>query len=149
MRLVVQRVKEAEVKVDGRSIGKIGKGLLVLLGIHVEDQPETTARYVNKLVNLRIFEDENGKMNRSVKDVGGEILVVSQFTLYGNCSKGRRPSFIEAAQPDLAIPLYEKFIHEVEKEMGSVQTGEFGASMAVSLINEGPVTIVIENLNNC
>ena len=149
MRLVVQRVKEAEVKVDGRSTGKIGKGLLVLLGIHVEDQPETTARYVNKLVNLRIFEDEEGKMNRSVKDIGGEILVVSQFTLYGNCSKGRRPSFIEAAQPDLAIPLYEKFIHEVEKEIGSVKTGEFGASMAVSLINEGPVTIVVENLNNC
>lgn len=148
MRLVVQRVKEAEVKVDGRSTGKIGRGLLVLLGIHVDDQPETTIRYVNKLVNLRIFEDQEGKMNRSVKDIEGEVLVVSQFTLYGNCSKGRRPSFIEAAQPDLAIPLYEKFTKEVEGEMGKVQTGEFGASMDVSLVNEGPVTIIVENINN-
>lgn len=148
MKLVVQRVKEAEVNIDGRITGKIGHGLLVLLGIYVDDQPGMTTRYVNKLVNLRIFEDEEGKMNRSVKDVGGEVLVVSQFTLYGNCSKGRRPSFIEAAQPDLAIPLYEKFTAEVEKEMGSVQTGEFGASMKVSLINDGPVTIIVENLNS-
>jgi len=148
MKLVVQRVSEAEVTIDRSSVGKIGTGLLVLLGIHQSDLPETTKRYVDKLVNLRIFEDEEGKMNQSVKDVSGEVLVVSQFTLYGNSSKGRRPSFIEAARPETAIPIYEKFIQEVKEELGSVQTGDFGASMDVSLVNQGPVTIILENLSN-
>ena len=148
MRLVVQRVSQASVTIENTIAGKIDRGLLVLLGIHQSDKPEMTKRYVNKLVNLRIFEDEAGKMNRSVKDINGEILVVSQFTLYGNCSKGRRPSFIEAAGPDAAIPIYEKFVGEVKGEMGGVQTGEFGASMDVSLVNQGPVTIILENLNN-
>lgn len=146
MKLVVQRVTEAEVKIDQAVAGKIGHGLLVLLGIHHSDTLETTKRYVEKLVNLRIFEDQEGKMNKSVKDIGGEVLVVSQFTLYGNSSKGRRPSFIEAAGPDTAIPIYEKFVSEIKGEMGSVQTGQFGASMDVSLINKGPVTIILENL---
>ncbi len=148
MKLVIQRVSEAEVTIDRSSVGKIGTGLLVLLGIHQSDLPETTKRYVDKLVNLRIFEDEEGKMNQSVKDVNGEVLVVSQFTLYGNSSKGRRPSFIEAARPETAIPIYEKFIQEVKEGLGSVQTGEFGASMDVSLVNQGPVTIILENLSN-
>jgi len=148
MKLVIQRVSEAEVTIDRSSVGKIGTGLLVLLGIHQSDLPETTKRYVDKLVNLRIFEDEEGKMNQSVKDVNGEVLVVSQFTLYGNSSKGRRPSFIEAARPETAIPIYEKFIQEVKEELGSVQTGDFGASMDVSLVNQGPVTIILENLSN-
>ena len=147
MRLVVQRVGKAEVVVNQECVGKIGRGLLVLLGIHQDDTLDVTTRYVNKLVNLRIFEDDEGKMNRSVKDVNGEVLVVSQFTLYGNCTKGRRPSFIEAAQSEFAIPIYEKFTQEVKEIMGTVHTGIFAASMEVSLINDGPVTVIIENLN--
>lgn len=148
MKLVVQRVSCAEVKIGNVSVGKIDKGLLVLLGIHQSDTLESAKRYVNKLVNLRIFEDDAGKMNKSVKEVEGEILVVSQFTLYGNSSKGRRPSFIDAAGPDAAIPIYETFVQEVKREMGRVQTGQFGASMDVSLVNHGPVTMILENLNS-
>ena len=144
MKIVVQRVKQASVEADGKPSGKIGKGLLILLGIHKEDVSESTAWLVNKVLNLRIFEDESSKMNLSVKDVKGEVLVVSQFTLYANCAGGRRPDFLESAPPDKAIPLYEKFVSEIKGELGTVQTGIFGASMQVSLVNDGPVTIIIE-----
>ncbi len=145
MRLVVQRVKEAKVSVDHKVCGSIGKGLLVLLGIHKEDQPSQTIRLVKKLVNLRIFPDEQHKMNYSVKDIQGEVLVVSQFTLYGNCQNGRRPDFIASASATIAIPLYEKFVAEVAQEMGKVQTGIFGAMMEVALINDGPVTLIMDD----
>jgi D-tyrosyl-tRNA(Tyr) deacylase len=145
MRVVVQRVKEASVSVDGEVTGKIGKGLLVLFGVKNSDKPEDTVWLLNKLVNLRIFADEQGKMNLSVKDVQGEILVVSQFTLYGNCKNGRRPDFFESAPPVFAEQVYEKFLAEVEKEMGSVQAGRFGAMMQVQLINDGPVTLIIDS----
>lgn len=144
MKLVLQRVKEAKVEVDGDVTGAIGLGILVLLGVHKNDTPAQTDWFVKKLVNLRIFQDEKGKINLSVKDIGGEILVVSQFTLYANCHGGRRPDFIEAAPPDLAEPIYEKFVAEVKKELDHVQTGKFGAYMDVSLINDGPVTIILE-----
>ena len=148
MKLVVQRVSRAEVSVEEAIVGHIGQGLLVLLGVHHLDTPEVTSRYVDKLVNLRIFEDDAGKMNKSVKEVGGEILIVSQFTLYGNSSKGRRPSFIQAAGPDIAIPIYEKFVEEAKTAVGRIQTGVFGALMEVSLVNQGPVTIILENLQS-
>lgn len=144
MRAVVQRVSEASVSVDGTICGSIGKGFLVLLGIHQEDQAKDLPWMVNKLIGLRIFEDHKGKMNLALKDVQGEMLVISQFTLYGNCNGGRRPDFLEAARPEVAIPLYEKFLEEVRKELGSVQAGQFGATMRVSLINEGPVTLIID-----
>lgn len=144
MRIVVQRVLEASVVVDGKVCGSIGKGLLAFLGVHKDDQPEDTLWMVNKLVSLRIFEDEQEKMNLSVKDVQGQILVISQFTLYGNCNSGRRPDFLQAAPPPVAIPIYEKFVSEVKKELGDVQTGQFGAYMKVSSVNDGPVTITIE-----
>jgi D-tyrosyl-tRNA(Tyr) deacylase len=144
MRIVVQRVSQAKVTVEGKVTGSIEKGLLVLLGVHKDDLPEHTTWLVSKLVNLRIFEDDQGKMNLCVKDVGGEILVVSQFTLYGNCVSGRRPDFLMSAPPAQAIPLYEKFVAEVSQEMGRVQTGIFGATMQVALVNDGPVTFVID-----
>lgn len=144
MKIVVQRVSESSVRVDGELVGTIGQGLVVLLGVHQEDTPEKTKWFINKLLNLRIFEDDNGKMNLSVKDVKGEVLVVSQFTLYANCSKGRRPDFFEAALPEVAEPIYENFVSEVGQELGSVQSGVFGASMKVSLINDGPVTIILD-----
>mgnify|MGYP000682743174 CR=1 FL=1 len=144
MKLVIQRVKNAQVIADGELSGSIGPGLLVLVGIHKDDVPENTQWFVNKLVNLRIFTDEGGKLNRCVKDITGEILIVSQFTLYANCMNGRRPDFIEAATGDLAINIYSKFVREVESEMGRVQTGRFGAYMEVSLCNDGPITIVLE-----
>ena len=145
MKLVVQRVKKAEVKVDGNIIGKIDKGFLVLIGIKVGDTKEQADYLVKKLCNLRVFSDENDKMNLSLKDVNGELLIVSQFTLYGDASDGNRPSFIEAAKPDIAIPLYEYFISECKKQIGVVQTGEFGADMKVELLNDGPVTIIMES----
>ncbi|MFQ5728766.1 MAG: D-aminoacyl-tRNA deacylase [Waddliaceae bacterium] len=144
MRVVAQRVREAKVSVNGEVCGSIGSGILVLLGIHVQDTPDKTNWLVNKLVNLRFFQDENGKMNLSVKDIGGEILVVSQFTLYANCNNGRRPDFMDAAPPDIAEPIYDKFVGEVKKELRSVQTGIFGAYMDVSLVNDGPVTVILE-----
>jgi D-tyrosyl-tRNA(Tyr) deacylase len=143
MRLVIQRVKEASVKVEGEIIGKIGPGLLVLLGIHKDDTSDLIAPLVDKIMVLRIFEDEAGKMNLSVQDIDGEILIVSQFTLYGNCKSGRRPDFFEAAPSAQAKPLYEQFIQEVEKRFKKPQTGQFGAYMEVGLVNDGPVTLII------
>ena len=144
MRLVVQRVKKAEVKVDGNIIGKIDKGFLVLIGIKVGDTKEQADYLVKKLCNLRVFSDENDKMNLSIKDVKGKLLIVSQFTLYGDCSQGNRPSFIEAARPEEANPLYEYFCNQCELNNIEVQKGIFGADMKVELINDGPVTIIIE-----
>ena len=144
MKLVVQRVKKAEVKVDGNIIGKIDKGFLVLIGIKVGDTKEQADYLVKKLCNLRVFSDENDKMNLSIKDVKGKLLIVSQFNLYGDCSQGNRPSFIEAARPEEANPLYEYFCNQCELNNIEVQKGIFGADMKVELINDGPVTIIIE-----
>lgn len=144
MRALVQRVSKASVTIDGKINGSIDKGLVVLLGItHVDTQKE--ADFVaDKVINLRIFQDENGKMNRSVKDENGELLIVSQFTLYGDCRKGRRPSFVEAASPEHAVPLYEYFIALIRKSGLKVETGIFGAKMDVYIHNSGPVTLMIE-----
>lgn len=144
MKLVIQRVKKAEVKVDGQTVGKIDEGFLVLIGIKVGDTKEQADYLVKKLCNLRVFSDENGKMNKSLNDVNGKLLIVSQFTLYANCSEGNRPSFIEAARPEEAIPLYEYFCNECMKKNIEVQKGIFGADMKVELLNDGPVTIVME-----
>ena len=144
MRLVVQRVLESSVKVDGREVGRIGKGFMVLCGVEDGDTAEDVRYCVDKTVNLRIFEDENDKMNRSLEDVGGQVLVVSQFTLYGNCKKGRRPEFLAAARPEIAIPLYEKFIALCRDKGFSVETGEFGAEMLVESVNDGPVTLIVD-----
>lgn len=144
MKLVIQRVKKAEVKVDGQTVGKIDEGFLVLIGIKVGDTKEQADYLVKKLCNLRIFSDENGKMNKSLNDVKGKLLIVSQFTLYANCSDGNRPSFIDAARPEEAIPLYEYFCNECMKKNIEVQKGIFGADMKVELLNDGPVTIVME-----
>ena len=145
MRTVVQRVSSASVTVDGNVIGKINKGFLVLLGIKSTDTKQDVYYMVKKVINLRIFRDENDKMNLSLKDVNGELLIVSQFTLYGDASGGNRPSFIEAGKPDIAIPLYEYFISECKKQISVVQTGKFGADMKVELLNDGPVTIIMES----
>jgi D-tyrosyl-tRNA(Tyr) deacylase len=146
MRVVIQRVSEAAVKIDGNIVGEISKGLLVLLGIAQEDTEQDALYLLQKLINLRIFSDADGKMNLSVQDCGGELLVVSQFTLYADTKKGNRPSYIRAARPELAIPLYEFFLRELQKQFqGSIQTGKFGADMKVSLINDGPVTIIIDS----
>jgi D-tyrosyl-tRNA(Tyr) deacylase len=146
MRTVVQRVSEASVRIDGQTTASIGHGLLVLLGIHVTDTPEQVTWMAQKVAKLRIFEDVEGKMNLSVSDVVGQILVVSQFTLYGDARKGNRPSFIDAARPELAVPLYEAFKKEVASASGcEVVAGVFGADMKVSLVNDGPVTIVIDS----
>lgn len=144
MRLVVQRVKEATVEIGGEICGKIEQGLLVFLGIHKNDQPEDTLWLVSKLVNLRIFEDEKSKMNLNIKDIKGEALIVSQFTLYADCANGRRPDFFESAPGPMASGIYDKFINEVARELGRVQSGRFGAEMLVSLINDGPVTLIID-----
>jgi len=145
MRAVIQRVKNAEVKIDGKIVGKIGKGLLVLLAVHQDDTEDKIEKMAAKIINLRIFADEEDKMNLSVKDVGGEILVVSQFTLYGDISKGNRPSFIESAKPDKVVPYYEKFVEKIKTSGLKTATGKFGAMMEVSLTNDGPVTIVVES----
>ncbi|MDO8503598.1 MAG: D-aminoacyl-tRNA deacylase [bacterium] len=144
MKLVVQRVKEAGVKVDGKTIGKIGKGLFVLLGVGIEDKPEYADILAAKLVNMRIIQDEGGKMNLSVRDVDGEVLVVSQFTLYADTSAGRRPSFVKAANPTLAKDLYERFVKKVEEKGVQVATGSFGDFMEIRSTADGPVTIVLE-----
>ncbi|HJD13479.1 MAG TPA: D-tyrosyl-tRNA(Tyr) deacylase [Candidatus Ruminococcus avistercoris] len=146
MKLVIQRVKEAKVTVEGKTVGEIYKGLLVFVGIAPEDTKETADRYLKKLVDLRIFEDEKGKTNLSLLDVGGELLLVSQFTLYANCKKGNRPSFIEAASPDLAEPLYEYMLEKAKEYVDMVEGGVFGAQMQVSLVNDGPFTIVLDQL---
>ena len=145
MRAVVQRVSSSKVTVDGEVIGNINKGLLVLLGVTHEDTSKDVDYIIDKVLNLRIFEDENEKMNLSLKDVEGELLVVSQFTLYGDCRKGRRPSFSTAARPELATKLYEEFIEKSRKEGIVTQTGQFGAHMMVDLTNDGPVTILLES----
>ncbi len=147
MKALIQRVSSAKVEVDNKIIGKIGAGLVILLGITEGDTEKDIATLAEKSLNLRIFEDDNGKMNLSLLDVKGSILLISQFTLYSDSKKGRRPSFINAAKPDIAIPLYEKFICELRKSGVNVQTGEFGAMMNVSLTNNGPVTIMLESQN--
>ena len=144
MKLVIQRVKNAKVDVDGKTVGSIENGFLVLIGVTHADNKETADYLVKKLCNLRVFEDENDKMNLSLKDVAGEVLVVSQFTLYGDCRKGKRPSFIAAARPGTAIPLYERFVAELMDHDLHVETGWFGADMEVSLINDGPVTLILD-----
>jgi D-tyrosyl-tRNA(Tyr) deacylase len=145
MRAVVQRVKESTVKTDNEIVGQIGSGLLVLLGVAKNDTAKDADYLANKIINLRIFEDQDGKMNRSLLETGGELLAVSQFTLLADCRKGRRPSFIEAAEPVKAIDLYEKFVNMVRAKGIGVQTGRFRAMMEVALINDGPVTVIIES----
>ena len=147
MRAVVQRVKQSSVKAGNEIVGQIGKGLLVLLGVAKDDTAKDADYLVNKIINLRIFEDQDGKMNRSLLETGGELLAVSQFTLLADCRKGRRPSFVEAAQPQKAIDLYTKFVDLVREKGVKVQTGRFRAMMEVALINDGPVTIIIESRN--
>ena len=142
MRLVIQRVNHASVKVDGSVVGSIGKGLLILLGIADGDTKEMADRYIKKLSGLRIFEDENGKTNLSLTDVGGEVMVVSQFTLYADCRKGNRPSFVKAGAPDFANEMYEYFKKGCADTFGSVQYGVFGADMKVELENDGPFTVL-------
>ena len=144
MKLVVQRVKNAQVEVEGKLVGKIEQGFLVLLGVTHSDTKEQADYLVKKLCKLRVFKDENDKMNLGLKDINGELLIVSQFTLYADCSSGNRPSFTEAAKPEQANKLYEYFCSECEKNNIKVERGIFGADMQVSLINDGPVTIVIE-----
>ena len=146
MKLVIQRVKNASVSVDEKIVGKINQGFLVLLGIHNSDTKKDVDYLVKKLINLRIFTDDNDKMNLSLQAVNGELLIISQFTLYGDCKKsGNRPSFSEAAKPDIAIPLYEYFVNECKKQLPVVQTGIFGADMKVNLLNDGPVTIIMDS----
>ncbi|MFH1823056.1 MAG: D-aminoacyl-tRNA deacylase [Patescibacteria group bacterium] len=143
MRAVIQRVKNANVKIDNKIVGEINQGLLVLLAVHKDDKDQMITKMGDKILNLRIFSDENNKINLSVKDINGEILVVSQFTLYGNTEKGNRPSFIDSARPEMAIPMYEKFIKYIKEQGIKVACGEFGAMMEVELINNGPVTIIL------
>ena len=148
MRAVIQRVSKASVEIDNRQKASIKRGLLILLGIEDIDSPDDIEWLCKKIVNLRIFNDENGVMNRSIMEIDGEILLVSQFTLHASTKKGNRPSYFRASKPEIAIPLYEKFIDFLEKEFGKkIQTGTFGADMQVELINDGPVTIFIDSQN--
>ena len=145
MRVVVQRVSQSNVKVSGEVIGEIKEGLMVLVSFVDEDNDTDLGWMTKKIINLRIFNDDEGKMNRSVQDVGGDILLISQFTLHGSTKKGNRPSFIKAARPDFANVMYERFIKVLEQTLGEeIQTGEFGGDMKVSLINDGPTTIIID-----
>lgn len=145
MRAVVQRVRKAAVEIGGETVGEIGAGLLVLLGVRVDDEEKDAAFLAGKVANLRIFEDTAGKMNLSLKETGGEALVVSQFTLYGDCRKGRRPSFTDAAEPVKGEALYENFVSCLRAEGLTVGTGRFGAKMLVKLENDGPVTLVVDS----
>lgn len=145
MRTVIQRVSEASVRVDGETIGAIGRGLVVLLGIATDDTRADAEYLSEKIVGLRIFSDDAGKFAFSVQDVHGEVLVVSQFTLYGDCRKGRRPSFSDAAGVDTALPLYEHFVARMKQQQVPVATGKFQADMAVQLVNDGPVTLILES----
>ena len=144
MKVLIQRVKKASVTIDNKLYSEIESGILALVGIEKGDSTEQVEKLAKKIVNLRIFPDENDKMNLSLKDVAGEVLVVSQFTLYGDCRKGKRPSFIAAARPETAIPLYERFVAELMDHDLHVETGWFGADMEVSLINDGPVTLILD-----
>lgn len=144
MKLVIQRVKEANVSVENKIVGAINKGYMVLLGVGNEDTAEDVERLVKKMLQLRIFEDEQGKTNLSIRDVQGELLIISQFTLYADCRKGNRPSFVNAGKPDLANALYELFIEKCKSVVPKVESGCFGAHMEVSLINDGPFTIILE-----
>jgi len=144
MRAVLSKVQSASVRVDGQTVGQIGRGYLILLGIAHEDTEVQCRKLADKLCSLRIFDDENDKINLSLDDVGGEILVISQFTLYGNCRKGRRPEFLNAARPEVAIPLYERFVTLCREKGYHVETGEFGAHMAVESVNDGPFTLVVD-----
>ena len=144
MRAVLTRVKHASVTIDGKVHGQIGEGFLILLGITHEDTEAQAVKLADKLTGLRIFEDENGKMNRGLGEVKGELLIVSQFTLYGNCKKGRRPEFLAAARPEVAIPLYEKFVELCRAKGFHTETGEFGAYMQVDSLNDGPLTLVVD-----
>lgn len=145
MRTVIQRVQHASVAIDGAVRSEIGKGLLILVGFEDSDTDKEIVRMAKKIINMRIFDDDKGVMNRSVLEIGGEILIVSQFTLYASTKKGNRPSYIRAAKPDIAIPLYESFCKEVEMQLGrEVKTGVFGADMKVYLLNDGPVTIIVD-----
>lgn len=145
MKFVIQRVTHADVVVDGNEIGRIGKGFMVLIGVSKEDDKAIADKMVDKMIKLRIFEDENGKTNLSLDDVGGELLLISQFTLYANCKKGNRPSFIDAGAPDEANALYEYIIERCKERVNAVERGEFGADMKVSLLNDGPFTIVLDS----
>ena len=145
MKFVIQRVLESSVKVDGKTIGEIGKGFMVLIGVGQDDTKEVADKMIKKMIGLRIFEDENGKTNLSLADVNGELLLISQFTLYANCKKGNRPSFIESGAPDLANSLYEYMIEKCKESVSVVECGSFGADMKVSLINDGPFTIILDS----
>lgn len=145
MRFVVQRVTHASVTVDGQAIGKIGNGFMVLIGVADTDTKETADKMVKKLLGLRIFEDENGKTNLDIHTVGGELLLISQFTLYANCRHGNRPSFIEAGKPDMANEMYEYIIAKCKEQVPVVEKGEFGADMKVELLNDGPFTILLDS----
>ncbi|WP_179008866.1 D-aminoacyl-tRNA deacylase [Winogradskyella forsetii] len=148
MKIVVQRVSEASVTIEGGKVAEIGNGLLVLLGIVDEDSQEDIDWLCNKIINLRIFADDHGVMNKSLKAIKGDVILVSQFTLHASTKKGNRPSYIKAAKPEMAIPLYEKFIETLQNVLEKpIQTGEFGADMKVSLVNDGPVTIIIDSKN--
>lgn len=148
MKVVIQRVSLANVTIEGEKVASILEGLLILLGIVEDDTPDDINWLSNKIVNLRIFEDENQIMNKSLLDINGEAIVVSQFTLHASTKKGNRPSYLKAAKPDIAIPLYEAFVKQLEIDLGKhIQTGEFGADMKVELLNDGPVTIIIDSKN--
>ncbi len=145
MRFVIQRVKESEVKVEGETLGKIGKGFMVLIGVSNSDTKEIADKMVKKMLGLRIFEDEQGKTNLSLDAVGGSLLLISQFTLYANCKKGNRPSFIEAGVPEMAEEMYEYIISKCKEQVDVVERGKFGADMKVSLVNDGPFTIILDS----
>ena len=145
MKFVIQRVTHADVVVDGNELGRIGRGFMVLIGVSKDDNETIADKMVDKMIKLRIFEDENGKTNLSLGDVGGELLLISQFTLYANCKKGNRPSFIDAGAPDEANALYEYIIERCKERVNVVERGEFGADMKVSLLNDGPFTIVLDS----
>ena len=149
MKLVIQRVTHASVTVDNNVIGKIGKGYMVLIGVSDTDTKEIADKMLDKMIKLRIFEDENGKTNLSLADVGGELLLISQFTLYANCKKGNRPSFIEAGSPDHANALYEYIIEKCKERVDVVEQGEFGAELKVELLNDGPFTVILDSEQIC
>ena len=145
MRFVIQRVTHSSVTVDGQVIGKIGKGFMVLIGVEDNDTKAIADKMISKLIGLRVFQDENDKMNLALKDVNGELLLISQFTLYADCKKGNRPSFIKAGKPDMANEMYQYIIEQCKKQVAVVETGEFGADMKVDLLNDGPVTIILDS----